>query len=213
MSDQDTNLTPEAFTDRQKAVLDCALQLLVEGGEKALTTAAIARAAGCSKESLYKWFGDRDGLLTAIVARQASKVRAPEALNGPFSRETLTRELYQFAENLLQVISSDVSLALNRLAIGQASRGDATLGQLLLKRGRGRIGAQTTLLLKEAMAQGYLKQSDAGSAYDVLYGLVLKDLHVRLLLGDQLKKAEQDYAAAGKQAVDDFMKLYAASTE
>ena len=35
---------------------------------------AVARRASCSKETLYKWFGDRDGLLTATVQWQASKV-------------------------------------------------------------------------------------------------------------------------------------------
>ncbi len=74
MTEQD-----DAFTQRQADVLASALALLVEGGEKALTTAGLARAANCSKESLYKWFGDRDGLLAAVIAYQASKVRAPKA--------------------------------------------------------------------------------------------------------------------------------------
>ena len=46
------------LTERQGAVLEQALRLLVDGGEKALTTAGVARAASCSKESLYKWFGE-----------------------------------------------------------------------------------------------------------------------------------------------------------
>ncbi|TIQ01478.1 MAG: TetR/AcrR family transcriptional regulator, partial [Mesorhizobium sp.] len=66
--------TSEALTERQKAVLDAALRLLVEEGDQ-LTMTAVARRASCSKETLYKWFGDRDGLLTAIVQWQASKVR------------------------------------------------------------------------------------------------------------------------------------------
>lgn len=58
--------TSEALTERQKAVLDAALRLLVEEGDQ-LTMTAVARRASCSKETLYKWFGDRDGLLTATV--------------------------------------------------------------------------------------------------------------------------------------------------
>ena len=65
------------FTPRQAEVLEAGLRLLVEGGEKALTTAGLARAANCSNESLYKWFGDRDGVLAAMIAWQASKVRVP----------------------------------------------------------------------------------------------------------------------------------------
>ncbi len=73
----DTADTPQ-FSPRQIAVLDQALRLLVEGGDKALTTSGLARAANCSKESLYKWFGDREGLLAAMIAHQASKVRTAD---------------------------------------------------------------------------------------------------------------------------------------
>src|SRR5689334_6123671 len=76
------------FSPRQSAVLAEALRLLVEGGDKALTTAGLARAASCSKESLYKWFGDRDGLLAAMISFQQSKVRTVER-----SGERLTADL------------------------------------------------------------------------------------------------------------------------
>ncbi|TIT57359.1 MAG: helix-turn-helix transcriptional regulator, partial [Mesorhizobium sp.] len=64
----------QTLTERQQAVLDAALRLLVEEGDN-LTMTAVARRASCSKETLYKWFGDRDGLLTTTVQWQASKVR------------------------------------------------------------------------------------------------------------------------------------------
>ncbi|MBX9875717.1 MAG: TetR/AcrR family transcriptional regulator, partial [Beijerinckiaceae bacterium] len=62
-----TSTPPMAETDeptaRQQAVLDAVLSLMVEEGDQ-LTMTAVARRASCSKETLYKWFGDRDGLLT-----------------------------------------------------------------------------------------------------------------------------------------------------
>ncbi|RQP04067.1 MAG: TetR/AcrR family transcriptional regulator, partial [Paracoccus sp. BP8] len=39
----------QALSPRQNDVLEQALRLLVEGGDRALTTASIARAANCSK--------------------------------------------------------------------------------------------------------------------------------------------------------------------
>ena len=73
----------DEMSPRQGEVLDAVLALLVEGRE-ALTMTAVARRAKCSKETLYKWFGDRDGLLTATVQWQASRVRA-----GSFDRQRL----------------------------------------------------------------------------------------------------------------------------
>jgi hypothetical protein len=67
------------ISPRQNAVLEQALRLLVDGGEKALTTSGVARAANCSKESLYKWFGDRDGAAVGddrLSGEQGADLRA-----------------------------------------------------------------------------------------------------------------------------------------
>src|SRR5688500_677405 len=127
------------FTPRQNAVLEQALRLLVEGGDRALTTSGLARAANCSKESLYKWFGDRDGLLAAMIAHQASKVRTLERSKERLTAENLREHLETFARDLIEVLSGDISLALNRLAIGQSSRDGSKLGKLLVEHGRRQI--------------------------------------------------------------------------
>jgi len=105
---------PSEFSPRQNAVLEQALRLLVDGGEKALTTSGVARAANCSKESLYKWFGDRDGLLSAMIAYQASKVRTFERNGERLTAASLHDHVVIFARDLLEVLAGDVSLALNR---------------------------------------------------------------------------------------------------
>ncbi len=65
-------VSENALTERQKDVLDAALTLLVEAGDT-LTMTSVARRASCSKESLYKWFGDRDGLLDCDCAMAGSE--------------------------------------------------------------------------------------------------------------------------------------------
>ncbi|EAV45490.1 transcriptional regulator, TetR family protein, partial [Roseibium aggregatum IAM 12614] len=91
------------FSPRQQVVLQHALTLLVEGGEKALTTAGLARTASCSKESLYKWFGDRDGLLAAVVAFQASQVQFPSEAGATADAATFRAHVTAFVEALLGV--------------------------------------------------------------------------------------------------------------
>lgn len=196
------------FSPRQSAVLEEALRLLVEGGEKALTTAGLARAANCSKESLYKWFGDREGLLEAMIAHQASKVRTGDMPAAAMTRKSLQSLLGDFARDLLVVLSSDVSLALNRLAIGQASREGSVLGSLLLERGRRQIGRRAGALLASARRAGLLEFDDATAAYETLYGLIVKDLHVRMLLGEDISAARQHFGARAAHAVTAFLILH-----
>lgn len=194
------------FSPRQSAVLAEALRLLVDGGEKALTTAGLARAANCSKESLYKWFGDRDGLLSAMISFQASKVRTFERSGERLSAETLRDHLELFGRDLLEVLAGDVSLALNRLAIGQTSRDSSKLGKLLIERGRRQIDRRARALLDSGRRDGLLRFSDGEETYRTLYGLIVCDLHVRMLLGE--RPETDNFEARAVKAVSAFLTLF-----
>lgn len=198
----------EEFTSRQHDVLECALSLLVAGGERALTTARVARTANCSKESLYRWFGDRDGLLAAMIAHQASKVRTFSDSDAPMDCEQFRAQLVGFAHDLLQVLGGDVSLALNRLAIGQASREESRLGQLLVEQGRRRIDEGAATLLKAGRRCGHIDFKNLDETYRTLYGLVVRDLHVRMLLGDDEIRRPEHFGEMAEHAVDQFFALY-----
>jgi AcrR family transcriptional regulator len=198
-------INAQEFSPRQNAVLDQALRLLVEGGEKALTTSGLARAANCSKESLYKWFGDRDGLLAAMITFQQSKVRTFEKAGDRVNAPQLLEHLEVFARDLLDVLAGDVSLALNRLAVGQTSRDGSKLGNLLLERGRRQIDRRARGLLEAGRRSGYLRFDDGEEAYRSFYGLIVTDLHVRMLLGEQ---PEKDVSPRAKKAVSAFLTLY-----
>lgn len=201
----------ERFTPRQREVLEAALGLLVEGGERAITTAGLARAANCSKESLYKWFGDRDGLLAAMIAYQASKVRiAPADAAQGSSRERLRADLEAFGVELLSVLSGRSSLALNRLAIGQASRDGSKLGDLLVAHGRAAVAARARALLEVGRRAGHLRFDATTTAFETLYGLVVRDMHVRLLLGEKVPALGSKSAMAAhiRDAVEQFFRLH-----
>jgi len=199
---------PENFTPRQRAVLDRALGLLMEGGERALTTAGLARAASCSKESIYKWFGDRDGLLAAMIAHQASKVRAPSDDGSTLDFARFRARLVDFADDLLHVLGGDVSLALNRLAIGQASREGSRLGQLLIERGRRGIDRRAGALLETGRRRGLIDYRDRDAAYHTLYGLIVRDLHVRMLLGEPDARKPEAFRSLAEEAIAQFFVLF-----
>lgn len=203
-----TEAERDRLTPRQRAVLECALELLVAGGERALTTAGLARAASCSKESLYKWFGDRDGLLAAMIAHQASKVRGFSDMGETMDRERFRAHLLGFARDLLEVLAGDVSLALNRLAIGQASREESPLGRLLVAQGRRRIDRSAKALLEAGRKAGLINFSDLDDAYRTLYGLIVRDLHVRMLLGEGGLRRPEAFARQAEQAVEQFFVLF-----
>ena len=207
-ADIDTSAT---MTERQKAVLDAALRLLVEEGDN-LTMAAVARRASCSKETLYKWFGDRDGLLTATVQWQASKVRVVPVDGEKLDLASLTASLEGFASDWLKVISSDTSIALNRVAVGHAGSGKDDLGAIVLENGRFALARRLKPVLLAGKQAGLLDFTDAETAFRSFFGLVARDVQIRLLLGDRLELTEAAIGGDAVRATQQFLALFGAKT-
>jgi AcrR family transcriptional regulator len=207
MSDTATHSQGEALSERQQAVLDAVLALMVERGDQ-LTMTAVARRASCSKETLYKWFGDRDGLLTATVQWQASKVRAGNFDRTRLDASALRDSLIRFAVNWLEVISSPTSIALNRLAISHAATHESNLGGIVLANGRFAIGARLRPLLEAGREAGLLEFDDAETAFRTFFGLVGRDVQIRLLLGDAQAAGKTEIQRDAARAADQFLTLH-----
>lgn len=200
------------WTERQRAVLDAALGLLVEA-RRPLTMTAVARAASCSKETLYKWFGDREGLLTATVQWQAARVRGVPVGPGPVSRERLAADLAQFAEDWLTVLAGPTSVALNRLAVAEAGSGAADLGAIVLHNGPFAMARRLEPALEAGRAAGLLRFEDTDLAFRSFFGLVVRDVQIRLLLGDRLALDPATIRRDAEAATRQFFALYGADEQ
>jgi AcrR family transcriptional regulator len=200
------------LTARQKAVLDATLGALVEEGD-ALTMSSVSRRASCSKETLYKWFGDRDGLLTATVRWQASKVNVPLVDKATLNQAALVSTLENFARDWLAVISSGTSIALNRVAVSHAGSGKSKLGEIVLKNGRNAMGLRLEPVLLAARDAALLAFDDVGEAFRTYFGLVLRDTQIRLLLGDALSLSASQISTEAHSATAHFMALYGRNTQ
>jgi len=204
---QNATANSNDVTPRQGEVLDAVLDLLVEGGD-GLTMTAVARRASCSKETLYKWFGDRDGLLTATVRWQAAKVREGNWDRAHLDAAALRESLEAFAANWLLVISSETSIALNRVAVSHAGSGRSNLGGIVLENGRFAIGERLKPLLEAGREAGLLAFDEAETAFRTFFGLVGRDVQMRLLLGDRLGLTAHDIVRDAARATQQFFVLY-----
>ena len=201
------DLREEAFTPRQQQVLTAALELLVESGA-GLTMTAVARRASCSKETLYKWFGDRDGLLTATVQWQAAKVRVPRVDRHRLDTQTLRESIEQFARDLLGTLSGEVSVTLNRLAMSHAGEEKPDLGRIVLENGRLEMGRRLKPVLEAGRDARLIRFDSSEEAFRTFFGLVVRDVQIRLLLGDELKLSPADIERDARRATEQFLELY-----
>jgi AcrR family transcriptional regulator len=197
-------------------VLDAVVKLLVERGYQGTTMAAVAERAGSSKETLYAWFGGKQGLFTALIRRQAEAADQAVAAalddGGADPAATLTA----FATNLLRLLLGERSVALNRAALAELGGGRAAgrapageLAAVLLAQGRHRTGPIVEAYLARLAEAGVLGIDDPAEAFQLLYGLVVRDLQIRVLLGEP-PPAPEALAAQARTAVERFLALTAA---
>ncbi len=62
--------------DQPARILDAAARLFAERGVNAVGMGEVARAAGCSRATLYRYFADRHELHRAFVHREARRIGA-----------------------------------------------------------------------------------------------------------------------------------------
>ena len=112
--------------DSRERILDTALQLVREQGANAVTMAAIADAAGLSRQMVYVHFRSRAGLLTAMARDRdrrsgfADRVAAARELPPAEALEQLLREWLAYVPEILPV-----ARALEAAAITGEAGGDA----------------------------------------------------------------------------------------
>ncbi|MCM1939656.1 TetR/AcrR family transcriptional regulator [Streptomyces sp. G3] len=58
---------PSRSDQTRQRVIEAAIDLLTRGGRDAVTTRAVAEAAGLQPPAIYRLFGDKDGLLDAVA--------------------------------------------------------------------------------------------------------------------------------------------------
>jgi len=92
----------------ERRILDAARQVLAESGPNGFGVNAIARAAGCDKQLIYRYYGGLNGLIGAmgrdLATWWADRLRPIGALGLPESYAELIRRL---ALGLLQALRDD----------------------------------------------------------------------------------------------------------
>jgi len=198
----------ESLSERQRQVLASALEMMVEAGD-GFSMAAVARRANCSKETLYKWFGDRNGLLTATVRWQAAKVAMPELPEGELTREAFAAALAAFARNWLTVLTGDVSVALNRLAVAHAGSAKSALGRIVRQNGPYEMARRLSPLFAAGRQAGLVEFDRPEDAFRVFFGLVVADTQILALLGEPALPDAAAIERLASEAAQRFMTLFA----
>ena len=199
----DPGPTSESQHDALRAhLLNHTLRVLLRDGYRRFSMNAVATSAKASKETLYRHFGDKTGLLHAALVRSAALI-GPLLHVGLESATTREDRLRQLGLNYLHGCYLPEALALQRIAYADGEHG---LGPLFAEEITERAVA---VVEAEFAALGSVEpRRDA----EVYLGMIQGKLHERIMLGAEIEDLEGQLVAQVDHALR-VMSAYLDSVE
>jgi len=179
---------------RKARIEKAAMELLEQKGYLATSMLSVAKRAKASNETLYNWYGNKQGLFRSLVETNAAQVKS-------LLRQDLAREqppeatLRALGPLLLGLLTGDKAITLNRAAAADPS---GELARELIQAGRGTVAPLIADVFVKARDAGILSFKDANKAVGLYLDLLVGDLQIRRVLGavPELKQSEIDRRAA-----------------
>lgn len=164
---------------RQSQIEKAAYEVLEAKGYGGTSMLGIAKQARASNETLYNWYGDKQGLFQALVTRNAEEVKTHLEAELKTGNDALSI-LATLGPKLLILLTGDRAVALNRAAAADSS---GELGATLSKAGRETIFPLLEQVLLRARKEGQITFEDPVQAVGLYLDLLIGDLQIRRVIG------------------------------
>jgi TetR/AcrR family transcriptional repressor of mexJK operon len=190
---------------KEQEVLDVATDYFLAHGYQGASINAMARSSGISKESIYRYFSSKKQLFEAVICRELAEYQAGvrRALSAEKTMD-LREALINIAETVLEVATTDRTLALRRLIFDEARR-SPDVGQHYYK-----IGPEYAFAAVEAIFRSHQSESEFDPAILSRHFLALVAwrpiLERECALGPAPTRAQ--IRARVEPTVRDFMKAF-----
>lgn len=166
-------------SQRQQQIEAAAYEVLEAKGYGGTSMLGIAKQARASNETLYNWYGDKQGLFRALVTRNAEEVKGhlETALKADHDALSILETL---GPKLLVLLTGDRAVALNRAA---AADNSGELGETLSKAGREAVFPLLEQVLLRARREGQLSFTNTAEAVGLYLDLLIGDQQIRRVIG------------------------------
>ncbi|CAH1576815.1 Transcriptional regulator [Vibrio jasicida] len=196
-----------ASTEKKRTrIIEVATELFIEQGFKDTSLDQIVSICGGSKQTLYRYFSNKEGLFVEVLAHN-TKVSLESVFQlADKQNEPLRETLEDFAKKYLRGICSNPILSLYRIISADFNKHDSVPNQFW-QTGPQRIHQYLIEFLKTDTISQQLNIDDADLACGQLLALIKMDYQNMALMGfDFLSDEELD--SHTQKAVTAFLKLY-----
>lgn len=190
--------------ERCLALLISATELFLEHGYDAVSLDDIVNHAGGSKASIYKYFGNKDGLFKAICDYRRTQFFKDICL--PFSLENLLdfrSYMIQTLLNFYNHIKQAENAAFMRLVLEQSGR-NPDIARHIHEQGPKHIQYSISEVLSRAHDQGLLVCQNPLFSAQLYFG-ILRNMEWRILMGLQSEESDQETIEYINYCVDRFL--------
>jgi AcrR family transcriptional regulator len=211
MDTQEPNLTKldKNYTPREKGlvrrdkILDAATEVFCQNGFDAANLQEIMAQAGGSLATLYRLFGNKEGLFQAVIERNSSQMI--DKLSATFAQEKEpAKVLHAMGINFLNLLLSPQVGAIHRLLIAESGR-YPQLRDIFIKMAPERNLRTVAEYLQSLVDSGYLQLNDCYMAAQQLLSMFKGNYHMRCVLGDTVVLSEDEKQRYIGNAVSIFL--------
>ncbi len=189
MSDQNIAETPRQRGRRQRILEAAAEVFLVQGFKRTNLDDVIAKA-GCSKQTLYRYFGNKEKLFTAFIENEAHKASQMLVLDDS-DLSSYQNTLRQFSINYINTYLSAKGRALVRISVEQANF-LPEVAQIFLEKGPGRTYMMVGEYFNKLVEVGYFQLDDGFQAAEVFIGMLRGEIFLRAVLLPEYHPTEME---------------------
>lgn len=187
-------------------VLEGARDVFMSDGFEGASVDQIARTAGVSKATLYKYFPDKR-ILFMEVARRECQRQSNEALDKIDMNAPPKQVLGQAGRHFLEFITSTLGQQVFRVCLAEADR-FPQLGQQFYNSGPAVMCAKMAAYFEAAEARGELRIPDKPLAAAQFGELCKADVWMRLIFGVSKSVSQDDIDRVVDSAVETFLARY-----
>jgi AcrR family transcriptional regulator len=166
---------------RRAQILDAATAVFLEHGYAGATIELVVARAGASKATVYSFFGDKEGLFTALIDERAERILAgfPDVEVGNVGVPTALADI---ARRYMDVAMCPDAIGLYRLILAEGPR-FPDLVERFYRVGHDRVVAGVARALRTWARRGRISADDPDRLATQLLDIVRGDLHLRVVAG------------------------------
>lgn len=192
--------------ERRLALLLCATDMFLEKGYDAVSLDDIVNHAGGSKTSIYKYFGNKEGLFSAICDYRRevffNGVCLPYASEKISLKNYLSKTLQRFYQHIIQ----PENIAFMRMFTEQSQK-DAQLANYFYNKCASNIQNTIAFALEQAHSDNEIFCSQPHFSATMYFG-ILRDVEWRILMGLDVSDNDAEIFDYINYSVELFLKAH-----